>query len=490
MRIPNTSGHNIDRLLGEEPLLGVEAAAGAGKTHLACTLAFEFAGKLAAHQEVLFLSHTNAARDVFRRRLSSEGRQRLGVSIKTLDTFCLELISPYASLWRLPIPLRPPSPMPRDWFTEARRKAANLLDKRPEIARAVMARYPVVLADEHQDASIHHHSLLVSLSKAGARVRMFGDALQAILTFDRTIPGWDELMRGIPTVELSGAWRWVNEPALGQWIADARASLRSGGKVSLSSADGRVQVFEVDGSRQVWTRNAMVLNILRSLREMDSLVVLSRRNDQAKEAARVADLGLIVNEGSDQSAVEEVVAEVLGAAGNTNAVASSFVDFMVGCGSLELTTAEAIRSHSPQPFQKAASEILTVLDQRPDLSGLVLATRLARRNAQAIGWAIAHPVSVDTVARMPVTVGVDEIRDLVFQAQRSAIEGAIPVRCASTIHKAKGREFDNVVLPWIDAATFGPDVKDRQLLYVGLSRAKRRLILVVPRAGASPLVSL
>jgi len=47
-----------------------------------------------------------------------------------------------------------------------------------------------------------------------------------------------------------------------------------------------------------------------------------------------------------------------------------------------------------------------------------------------------------------------------------------------------------VVLPWIDAATFGPDVKDRQLLYVGLSRAKRRLILVVPRAGASPLVSL
>ena len=126
MRIPNTSGHNIDRLLGEEPLLGVEAAAGAGKTHLACTLAFEFAGKLAAHQEVLFLSHTNAARDVFRRQLSSEGRQSLGVSIKTLDTFCLELISPYASLWRLPIPLRPPSPRPRDWFTEARRKAVNL----------------------------------------------------------------------------------------------------------------------------------------------------------------------------------------------------------------------------------------------------------------------------------------------------------------------------------------------------------------------------
>src|SRR5712692_4932213 len=172
---------DYERLLSDLPLLGVEAAAGAGKTHLACTVAFAAVGRLKPHQEVLFLSHTNAAREVFRRRISSEGPRDVGISVKTLDTFCLELLSPYAGLWDLPVPLRPPTPVPRDWFLDARRKAATLLKKRFEIAQAVAAHYPVIIADEHQDASLHHHSILVSLANAGARVRMFGDALQAIL---------------------------------------------------------------------------------------------------------------------------------------------------------------------------------------------------------------------------------------------------------------------------------------------------------------------
>jgi len=316
------------------------------------------------------------------------------------------------------------------------------------------------------------------------------DALQAILTFDKTIPGWDQLMDGVPIIEISGAWRWKDAPSLGAWISDARAQLRSGGRVSLASTTDTVRVIALDGAaRQAWTRNPEVLKVLREMRDRSSLVVLGRRNDQVKEITRVTDLDLIVNEGSDQSAVEEVVAEVTAAIGDSSALANAIVDFMIGSGTLDASSASSIRLLRIQPNSEALSNIRIVIEQQPNLSGLVLAIRLARRHALALGWVIAHPIAVDTIAGLPVTVGVDEVRDLLYQAQRAATESMMPVRCASTIHKAKGREFDNVVLPSIDAATFGPELKDRQLLYVALSRARRQLTLIVPKQNPSSLVA-
>ena len=46
----------------------------------------------------------------------------------------------------------------------------------------------------------------------------------------------------------------------------------------------------------------------------------------------------------------------------------------------------------------------------------------------------------------------------------------------STIHKAKGREFDNVYL--LSPIPDGRDVNDMRAYYVGLTRAKRNLYLV------------
>jgi len=65
-----------------------------------------------------------------------------------------------------------------------------------------------------------------------------------------------------------------------------------------------------------------------------------------------------------------------------------------------------------------------------------------------------------------------------------------PDAAISTIHKAKGLECGNVVVMPCDATTF-PDREDaRCLLYVALSRAKERLMLVVSRTNPSPLFQL
>jgi superfamily I DNA/RNA helicase len=482
------SDEDYERLTGPMPLLGLEAAAGAGKTHLACQIAHAAVADLRSHEGVLFLSHTNAARDVFRQRvLGTEGaRQR--ITLKTLDAFCLEIVSPYASLWDLPVPLRPPRPLPAGWFNVARRKAALLLERKPEIASAIAARFPLVIADEHQDASRHHHSILMSLARAGARIRMFGDGLQAILTFDQTIPGWDGLMIDIPTITLSGDWRWRDAPELGEWLSAARERLREGGPIALSESPQCIRVLETSTGGGRWSRDPEVIALLGELTSAPNLVVLGRRNDDVKEIARDPKLGLVVNEGSDLGAVEEVIAEVLAAAGDCGSVAKAFADYMIGAGALDAQSATAIRELDAESAHPTLAAIIDALRTSPDLTGLVAATKAAKRGATKIGWDIVHPLAVQTVASLPREIGADEVRELAYQAQRAAGESPLPPRCSSTIHKAKGREFAHVVIPSLDASTFGPSAKDRQLLYVALSRAVSNLTLLVPRVNPSPLI--
>ena len=60
----------------------------------------------------------------------------------------------------------------------------------------------------------------------------------------------------------------------------------------------------------------------------------------------------------------------------------------------------------------------------------------------------------------------------------------------STIHKAKGLECDGVIVMPCDAKTFPDTAEARCLLYVALSRAKRRLLLVVSPTAPSPLVAI
>ena len=63
-----------------------------------------------------------------------------------------------------------------------------------------------------------------------------------------------------------------------------------------------------------------------------------------------------------------------------------------------------------------------------------------------------------------------------------------PDRAISTIHKAKGLECDSVIVMPCDAKTFPDNPDARCLLYVALSRATSRLMMVVSRNEPSPLI--
>ena len=59
-----------------------------------------------------------------------------------------------------------------------------------------------------------------------------------------------------------------------------------------------------------------------------------------------------------------------------------------------------------------------------------------------------------------------------------------PPQMVSTIHKAKGLEFDHVLLCPVDRHQYPDGVLGARLLYVALSRAKRSIRLVL--AGDTP----
>lgn len=74
--------------------------------------------------------------------------------------------------------------------------------------------------------------------------------------------------------------------------------------------------------------------------------------------------------------------------------------------------------------------------------------------------------------------------------RRSLAHPMPPPKCISTIHKAKGLECENALVIPCDGKHFSNSDAARCKLYVALSRAKRRLTLVVSQSSPSPLLKI
>jgi hypothetical protein len=85
----------------------------------------------------------------------------------------------------------------------------------------------------------------------------------------------------------------------------------------------------------------------------------------------------------------------------------------------------------------------------------------------------------------------DETRRAALDAavQHRHDAASVPSQCATTIHKAKGQEFDSVIVAHCSAPPF-PDKPDaRRPLYVALSRARRSITIIASERNPSPLLT-
>lgn len=480
----------------------VTAPAGCGKTFEACRYACEAAAQLSSDQRVLFLAHTNAAVQEFVMRTRRESQR---VHAATIDSFCLDVLIPYASRLGLPAPLQHHVGHGQDSvsFRSLSSHVAQLFRRSPSIARLYADQYPVVILDEHQDASPNQHEVVELIAAAGkVRVRAFGDPMQAIYgDEDEPAVDWPSVEQGADTItELDEPQRWAEAKELGEWILAARNRLRLNRTLPPPSGGTAVIFHSLDmsdpGFRTAASKELSRL-IHKLLGECDgSLAVLGRYNQQVLQLQVLSGGRLTLNEGVEFEDAYATLVKLQQAEGNSAALARAIVAAFnrPSCGLTKdrLTGIKQVlgKKQLANPNRKEVKlfvEQLRPVYDKPDLStACEVIDAIARHPPKWLR--IRHPNCFRVLGSIRPGESSDPsdcLREAIVCQKRTMRR---QIRCASTIHKSKGIEFDHVVLANLGAQHFPDDGNSRRLAYVALSRARRSIHIVVPAQTPSPLL--
>jgi hypothetical protein len=490
-------------LRSEAPNVLVEAPAGCGKTFEAAELASELGTQLGSGAEVLLLAHTNAAVQEFTRRTRNTGAR---VRATTIDAFCLELLTPYAEPLGLPSPLRRSVGLGegRMGFNELAPTAVNLLGRCPSIATMLAYRYPFVILDEHQDASVAQHEVVTSFRQRGhCRVRVFGDPMQAIYEgqAEANLP-WARLSAEAATiVSLDTPQRWSAQPGLGDWILRARRDLQAGRVLPLAAAPPSVVVRRVAGLACAGFGHGNVGAIAQTVQRFardsrGSTAVLSRHNNHAWGLHVAAAGQLRLNEGSEFGEAYAVLERATAVLGNPSQLAMCLIHHIdaVSTG-LDQAKKRAFAA-TLQPNQIAYGrhriirDLLIKFEPLYEMPDLMTFCKVAREISVAPpAWlTIRMPMTMRLLGQVRARAEEDSAECLDEVVARFKAGAPRLPRSVSTIHKAKGLEFDNVMIANFSAAHFGDDEMSRRIAYVALSRARRSITLLVPGDSPSPLL--
>ncbi|HYH17984.1 MAG TPA: UvrD-helicase domain-containing protein [Azospirillum sp.] len=487
------------------PTVLVEAPAGCGKTYEAADLARDIVDELPPGGQVLLLAHTNAAVQEFSRRTQG---LRSCVRVTTIDSFCLELVEPYAAALGLPTPLRRAIGPGRDriGFGQLAPKAMELLTRAPTIARLAAARHPLIILDEHQDARPEQHAVIRRIADVGAvRLRIFGDPMQAIYERgDERSIGWDEIEReadlrfrlGIPQ-------RWRDAPDLGDWIMFARAELCSGRPLPLRECPPCVRVVRVPdlpdpgfGRGLPHLLSQPLQSFLR--RRVDGRVaILARRNAFVWGLHMAAYRGVVVNEGSDCENAYWALDQAMAAVGNPEGLSAVLVALLD-------RISNGMTAARQRALAKALGEQGIAVGRNQEMRAFMLAFQPIYDDPGlcafcAVAGAILRSPPEWLTIRLPEALRLlGQLRPADGEDPRDALDATImarkqaprrPTRSVGTVHKAKGWEFDHVLIGGFSASHFADDLQGRRLAYVALSRATRSVEILVPGMAPSPLVS-
>jgi len=487
-------------LSSDTPRVLVDAPAGCGKTYEAVALAFTIAADLKPNQQVLLLTHTNAAKNEFNRR-STDRAGANKVRISTLDAFFLELCTPHTVALGLPNPIKAGLEERTITFESLAQSAAELFRRAPRLAEVVGLRFPFIILDEHQDASIEQHASVCAVADAsGARVRFFGDPMQAIYGFNGAAISLEDVSKTVDgRCELSTPWRWKGHEELGRWILEARSALRDGKPLPLHTAPRAVQVHRVGvlpdpGYSQ--HHDAALLKIVRDFGHQTCAVVLTRTNRQA-EALDLQTAGTYtMNEGADFDVARRFLSAVGKVSGDPQAVAACFVD-LIRVNSIGFDAAKRAQVSSSLGKDKVTMGRKKAVEPVLQALSPIYATPTVRGACAAVGAILATPPPWLKRFTKPRNLSLVASIAMIMDDHNVALEAAITHerqlrktehRAIGTIHKAKGLEYPNVLLWNFSSVDFPLTDEVARLVYVAISRATESLAIVAPGGAVSPLL--
>ena len=497
-------------LRSDARLVVIESPAGCGKTFHGAEYAREIAGRINGGR-VLILTHTHAACDVFASRTR---RTATRVDIRTIDSLIAQIASAYHTSLGLPGDTGAWARQNNGYAVLAARVAA-LLRASAMIGQSLAERYPIVICDEHQDASAEQHSVAMACHKAGASVRVFGDPMQRIYgrsansLIEADNRRWEELKRDADIYEeLDEPHRWADgSDSLGRWILEARDALREGGKVNLRhSLPPSVSVIVAEnrspkpGGYQLTSAEGKPIYDL--VNSMKSLLVLASYNETVRNLRAFFGRSLPIWEGHTRENLSGLIGLVQKDRGNAACIASALVTFLNGVATgfsasaygntlLAEVTEGCVAKRSGKPAKLQALGRL-ILDQ-PNHEGV--ANVLRKLNELIATDPSFENVKLDHRQEFWDAIRIGQFDDpyegfAELSRRRSYARPALPPKAISTIHKAKGLECSDVLVMPCDAKHFGNSFAPRCRLYVAMSRATRSLTFVVSRENPSPLIML
>ncbi|MDQ8188480.1 ATP-dependent helicase [Pelagicoccus sp. SDUM812002] len=508
-----TDDQVAELLKSKHPLVMIEAPAGCGKTYQAANFAAHEADHIGA-KKILTLTHTHAACSVIAERTELL-KQR--IDIRTLDSFIYQIANAYRIALGLSEDIAAWVRSTEGSHEQLANMVSNFVVGNPIVSGVLAQQYPVIICDEHQDSSVSQERLLLAICNSGARVRIFGDPMQVIPGGRKqnnkvadVLGRWAALKEHAVFGELGTPHRWKStNPALGAWVLQARIRLRDGKPIDLSKGVvGRPDVLVAENtsikaqSYRFSPSNCDWAPINVTINQNTAVLCVAGLSATVNGLRSTFKQRLPIWEGHTRNELENLIVALSAGDLTSDQVSTKFVEFLqavlTGFGAtytkrfrqeIEIPTANPRGTIPPQMAVMA-----TMVRENPTHVGLAMAAAHLRDLISAkegpFGQIrIDRPKELDDLIKIGRFVNADEGLAEIKQ-RRSRAHPKPPRKCLSTIHKSKGLEAHTTVIFGCDAAHFPDQPSKRNLLYVALSRASHRLVLIRSEDQPSPLLAL
>jgi hypothetical protein len=112
---------------------------------------------------------------------------------------------------------------------------------------------------------------------------MFGDHLQAIYEFAGDLVDFSAVVQAHPTVRLTTAWRWSDQPEMQRFLVAARAALLANQPIDLTQPPGCVTFSFWDGAVPPINPKGYAAECVSTLQRLGArdIVFLTLHNDHA-----------------------------------------------------------------------------------------------------------------------------------------------------------------------------------------------------------------
>lgn len=383
----------------------------------------------------------------------------------------------------------------------------KLLEQNPAVADAYTARYPVAIADEHQDASALQDAIVRRFGSK--KMIVMADEMQLIHGFrGASCKRIDSHRSEGPTHETLGTpHRWHSDPELAQWLLALRKKLQ-GGSATIPRPPNIVIQYTDSNKGINGVKSAVKYATLEGFRQGHrSIAVLARKKDQVAQLRDFLTKQDLFPRETGTADFEEARQDIeqLPLDSDAEAVArhallrlETLLPTLPRKAWDQATARIGSKGVNLKRAGKNAKILLEPLQSIFDLGpgnyfeALASALSSARENGHHLPRTEAvHAIRQTALALQGATPDLDQaIRQYSYEVMAATQVAPRANRGLSvmTAHQSKGKEFDLVILADMSRRYFPADTESIRLFYVSMTRATRKTVVIAPNEDASPLL--